>query len=203
MRRHQGHRRAGPIERDGDFAERLCQVRQVQPLRQVLYHSGFGIRQLQGRYRRIGHSDTAIRVHRQIGRDPCADRVMFNRRAVNALPVQGKRRALGRRRHEHHIRPIRAQGRRDLSARPFDQRLGRATLGMDAGRVARHIHCRDHRLPRLGAQRRRGVMIQIGAGHLRLIHHGEQGRHRRTGGQIVFNHIRQAGLMQEDIDMGA
>ena len=36
-----------------------------------------------------------------------------------------------------------------------------------------------------------------------FIHHGKNARHRRTGRQFIADHIRQPGLVQEDIDMGA
>ena len=150
----------------------------------------------------------------------CA-RIMLNRRAMQPTPGQRQRRAFGRARGETISCPIRTKGRlRHLRPRLFDHTAlaARPSAWTEDG-LPHHIHRRNHRARASGRRGRGGVMIQINpfhgciffsrAGpnwrkltksdrlpHPSVVHDRKQVRHRRTWGQIVLDHVRQAGLVQ-------
>ena len=87
---------------------------------------------------------------------------------------------------------------------------------MDGGRVTDDVHRIDHRRPRLEAQRRCRVMIEIDAFHRApigiacvatvsglFVNDIEQPRHGRTGCQFIGDDIGKTGLVQKHVDMGA
>ena len=86
---------------------------------------------------------------------------MLDRAAMQIFPRHRQRRRLGRTGGKNHIRPLRTKRRRHLCPRPCHNPQRRAPLEMHAGRVAHHIHRRNHRRTRLIAQRRCRVPIQI------------------------------------------
>ena len=94
--RDKRHLRVEPVECHGKFAKSLCRVRDSQPRWQLLNNAGFGICDLKHRVRGIRDADLPVRGNRQIGRDPSADRIMFNVPAVQIAPRAGKRRRFGR-----------------------------------------------------------------------------------------------------------
>ena len=89
-------------------------------------------------------------------------RIDIEHHAPAGKPGQNPRR-LRRARGEDDLGRLAAHNRRNRRARPLHQHLRRPPLGMDRGRVARDIHRRNHRRPRLGPQRCRRVPVQIGA----------------------------------------
>ena len=123
---------------------------------------------------------------------------------------------------KNHFRHIAADQRSHLPACLFNHHLGRTPFGMDAGRVACHIHRRQHGRARLCPQGRGRVMIKVYSHisfqmvlnprecegqrpsfRIRLVHDGKEVRHRRTGGKLVRDNIRQPRLVQKDIDLCA
>src|SRR3990167_2099415 len=161
MRRNQSHLAAQPVERQGQLAKSLRQIRNRQTFWQVLHNPRFGIGQLHGAASRVCHCNPSQDVHRQRQIAPCGHSLMLHRRTVQAPPCTGQCRRFGRTGGKDDICAFGPQGRRKLGPRFLDQRFGRAPLGMNRGRIAHHIHCRNHRRPRFGPQRRGRVPVQI------------------------------------------
>ena len=148
--------------------------------------------------------------------------MLHSRAGHIARVLHHTRNRLGGTARENHFRHIAADQRSHLPACFLDHHLGRTPFGMDAGRVARHIHRRQHGRARLCPQGRGRVMIKIYSHitfqmvlnprdcegqrpsfRIRLVHDGKEVRHRRTGGKLVRDNIRQPRLVQKDIDLCA
>ena len=76
-------------------------------------------------------------------------RVMFDLGALNIVAGHRQRGGFGRARGKDDVRPFSPESTRHLTARLFQQRLGRTTFRMNGRRIADHVHRRDHRLSRL------------------------------------------------------
>ncbi len=108
--------------------------------------------------------------------------------------------------------PARAAGRRRyLRPRPLDDRSRGPALAVDRGRVAEHVHRREpsRRAPRGAAGQWRSSPDRCGvkpsrslATALGLVDDVDEGRHRRTGRELVLGDVPEAGLVQHHVDVG-
>ena len=91
-----------------------------------------------------------------------------------AMSLQHRVAGLRRAAREHDVGGLCADQRGDLFARRLDQGARAPAIRMHGRRIAEHIERREHCSPRLGAQRRRGVVVEVCprlvhcAAHIRL-----------------------------------
>ena len=202
---------AAPLQskREGDLAHRLRRVDAGEARRQVLHHPGLGIGGLQRRSPPA--SSTATRPAASTGSDrlgPGGDAVMLDRRRRQ---IRGPASASAAASVAPEVKTTSPAMRPERLARPASRARSIERRAPPGPRHGPTTGCRPRPSPPTiaarasGAQRRRRVPVEIdprSSAQLMLVDHLDEGRHRRTGRELVAHHVAEPGLVQEDVDVG-